>query len=68
MIHFYYYVYPILPFSNELAKEISNKILCILFFSVMRAVLCFLNGEIWLSESRVLPSFFYLTSPKDTAV
>jgi len=33
----------------------------------MRAVL-FLNGEIWMSESRVLSSFFYLRSPKDTAV
>ena len=52
MIH--YYVDPILPFSNEPAQEISHKILCILFVSVMRAVL-FLNGEIWISEIRVLP-------------
>jgi hypothetical protein len=67
-LHFHYYVDPILPFSNEPAQEISNKILCTLFVSVTRAMLCILNGEIWMSESRVLPSFFYLTSPKDTAV
>jgi hypothetical protein len=49
MIHFYYYADPILPFSNEPAQEISNKMLCILLVSVMRAMICFLNGEFWMS-------------------